>query len=85
MTDAEQLQGAYARKAEIHALITDHARLIVALEQAEELLRSDRDEHDRLSRELAASAEPGNPATLLASIEQGKRLRHRFKFQGCTN
>jgi uncharacterized protein YhaN len=72
--DADQLRSAYTRKAEIHALITEHARLIVALEQAEESLRSDRDEHDRLSLELAASAEPRDPATLLASIEQSKRL-----------
>lgn len=74
VSDAEQLRSAYARKAEIHALITEHARLIVALEQAEEALRSDQDEHDRLSRELAASAEPRDPATLLASIEQSKKL-----------
>lgn len=74
VSDAEQLRSAYGRKAEIHALITEHARLIVALEQAEEALRSDQDEHDRLSRELAASAEPRDPATLLASIEQSKKL-----------
>lgn len=74
VTDAEQLRSAYTRKAEIHALITEHARSIVALEQAEESLRSDRDEHDRLSRELAASPEPSDPATLLASIDQSKRL-----------
>jgi uncharacterized protein YhaN len=74
VSDAEQLRNAYACKAEIHALITEHARLIVALEQAEESLRSDQDEHDRLARELAASAEPPDPATLLASIEQSKRL-----------
>ena len=72
--DAEQLRSAYARKAEIHALITEHARLIVAKEQAEEALRSDQDEHDRLSRELAASDEPPDPATLLASTEQSKKL-----------
>jgi len=36
--------------------------------------RSDRDEHDRLSRELAVSDEPRDPATLVASIEQSKRL-----------
>ena len=74
VSDAEQLRSAYARKTEIHALITEHARLIVTLEQSEESLRSDRDAHDRLSRELAASAEPRDPATLLASIEQSKRL-----------
>jgi uncharacterized protein YhaN len=74
VSDAEQLRSAYARKTEIHALITEHARLIVTLEQSEESLRSDRDAHDRLSRELAASAEPRDPATLLASIEQSKKL-----------
>jgi uncharacterized protein YhaN len=74
VTDAEQLRSAYAHKAEIHALITQHARLTVALEQAEESLRSERDEHDRLLGELSASAEPHDPATLLASIEQSKRL-----------
>lgn len=74
VSDAEQLRSAYARKTEIHALITENARLVVALEQAEKSLRSDRDEHDRLSRELAARAEPRDPATLLASIEESKRL-----------
>jgi len=74
VSDAEQLRSAYARKTEILALITENARLVVALEKSEESLRSDRDEHDRLSRELAASAEPRDPATLLASIEESKRL-----------
>jgi uncharacterized protein YhaN len=74
VSDAEQLRSAYAHKAEIHALITEHARLIVGLEQAEQSLCSDRDEHDRLLRELTANAEPRDPATLLASIDQSKRL-----------
>jgi uncharacterized protein YhaN len=74
VSDAEQLRRVYARKAEIHALITEHARLTVALVQAEESLRLEQDEHDRFSRELAASAEPRDPSTLLASIEQSKRL-----------
>src|SRR5579859_2326782 len=74
VSDAEQLRSSYARKAEIHALITQHARLIVELEQAEESFRSQQDQHDRFSRELAASNEPCDPATLLASIEQSKRL-----------
>ena len=74
VSDAGQLRSAYAHKSEIYALITQSARLTVALDQSEESLRSDQDEHDRLSRELAASAEPRDPATLLASIEQSKRL-----------
>ena len=74
VSDAEQLRSAYARKTEVHALITQHARLTVSLEQAEDSLRSDRNEYERLSRELAASDEPRDPATLLASIEQSKRL-----------
>ena len=74
VSEAEQLRSAYAHKAEIHVLITEHARLTVALEQAEESLRSEQDEHGRLSRELAIGAEPRDPATLLASIEQSKRL-----------
>src|SRR5215469_4129372 len=88
VSDAEQLRSFYAHKAGIYALITEHARLIVALEQAEESLRSEQDEHDRLSRELAASAEPSDPATLVASIEQSKRLGDtgeaigRLQFEG---
>ena len=74
VSDAEQLRSVYAHKAEIHALITEHARLTVALGQAEESLRSEQDEYSRLSRELAVCAEPRDPATLLASIEQSKRL-----------
>src|SRR5262249_25228773 len=74
VNDAEQLRSTYALKTEIHALITQHARLTVALEQTEDSLRSDRDAYERLSRELAASDEPRDPATLLASIEQSKRL-----------
>jgi uncharacterized protein YhaN len=74
VSDAEQLRSAYARKAEVRALITEHARVTLALEQAERSLRSDRDEHGRLSRELAVSAESRDPATLVASIEQSKRL-----------
>jgi uncharacterized protein YhaN len=74
VSEAEQLRGAYACKTEIHALITENARLVVALEQAEESLRSDQDEHDRLTSELAAGPEPRDPATLVASIEESKRL-----------
>jgi uncharacterized protein YhaN len=74
VNDAEQLRSAYAGKAEIHSLITQHARLTVALEQAEDSLRSDRSEYERLSRELATSDESRDPATLLASIEQSNRL-----------
>lgn len=74
VSDAEQLRNAYARKSEIHALITEYARLALALEQAEKSLRSERNEHDRLLRELAAITEPRDPATLLASIDQSKRL-----------
>jgi uncharacterized protein YhaN len=74
VSDAEQLKSAYASKSEIRALITEQARVILALEQAEKSFRSERDEHDRLSRELAVSAEPQDPAALVASIEQSKRL-----------
>lgn len=74
VSDAEQLRSAYARKAEMRPLINEHTRVILALEQADRSFRSDRDEHGRLSRELAVSAEPRNPATLVASIEQSKRL-----------
>lgn len=74
VSDAEQLRSAYAGKKEIHALVTENARLVVAMEQAEESLRSEVGEHGRLSRELAVSAEPLDPATLLASIAESKRL-----------
>lgn len=88
VSDAEQLRISYARKAEIYALITEQARLTAALEQAEESLGSEQDEHHRLSRELAASGQPRDPATLLASIEQSKRLgdtaeaASRLQFEG---
>lgn len=74
VSDAEQLRKAYAGKSDVRALITEHARVILAMEQAEELFRSERDECNRLSRELAASGEPQDPAALIASIEQSKRL-----------
>jgi uncharacterized protein YhaN len=74
VSDAEQLRSVYARKTEIHGLITQHARLTMSSEQAEDSLRSNRNDHERLSLELAASDEPRDPATLLASIEQSKRL-----------
>ena len=74
VNDAEQLRGVYVRKAEIYMLVTEQARLTLALERAEESLRSDRNEHDRLSRKLAASTEPQDPSALVASIEQGKKL-----------
>lgn len=74
VSDAEQLRSAYASKSEIRALITEHARVVLTLEQTEKTFRSERDEHDRLSRELAVSGEPQDPAALIASIEQSKRL-----------
>jgi len=39
ISDAEELRSAYSRKTEVLALITEHARLTTALEQAEEQLR----------------------------------------------
>lgn len=74
VSDAEELRIVYSRKAEIFALITEHARLSTAVAQAEEQLRIGKEEQDRLREELALHPDPGDPATLIAVIEQAKSL-----------
>lgn len=53
VSDAEELRSAYSRKAEILALITEHARLSTAFAQAEEQVRTGKEEQERLCGELA--------------------------------
>jgi uncharacterized protein YhaN len=74
VSDAEELRSTYSRKAEILALITEHARLSTALTQAEEQLRAGRDEQNRLDGELALHPNPADPSPLIATIEQAKAL-----------
>ncbi len=74
ISDAEELRNAYSRKAEILALITEHARITTALEQAEEHLRTTEHEVERIDDELALHPEPPDPAVLIATIEQAKTL-----------
>lgn len=74
ISDAEELRGAYSRKPEILALITEHARLSTAFAQAEEQVRTGKEEQERLCGELALSPDPPNPAALIATIEQAKSL-----------
>jgi len=74
VSDAEELKIAYSRKAETFALITEHARLSTGLAEAEEQLRTGKEDQDRLREELALHPDPGDPATLSASIEQAKSL-----------
>jgi uncharacterized protein YhaN len=74
VSDAQELKIVYARKPEILALITEHARLGTALTQAEEQVRIGREEQERLEAELALHPDPPDPATLIATIEDAKTL-----------
>ncbi len=74
VSDAEELKIAYSRKTEIFALITEHARLSTAFEEAEEQVRTGKEEQDRLRQQFALHPDPGDPATLIAAIEQAKSL-----------
>ena len=74
ITDAEKVRAAYSGKSEIFALITEHARLATALAQADELVRTAREDEDRLREELDRCPDPGDPATLIAAIDQAKSL-----------
>jgi uncharacterized protein YhaN len=74
ISDAETLRTVYARKAEIFALITEHARLSAAANAAEEQLRSAHEERERLQEELARQPVRPDPANLIATIEQAKSL-----------
>ncbi|MGD1097287.1 MAG: AAA family ATPase, partial [Bryobacteraceae bacterium] len=73
-TDAERIRVAYSGKSEIFALITEHARLATALAQAEELVRTASEDKDRLLEQLDRCPDLGDPATLIAAIDQAKLL-----------
>lgn len=74
ISDAEELRSAYSRKIDILALITEHARLTSVLEQAEEQLRSCKQQQERIEAELALHPYPPDPTVLDAAIEQAKSL-----------
>src|SRR5207244_1132279 len=50
------------------------ARLATALAQADELVRTAREDEDRLREQLDRCPDPGDPATLVAAIDQAKSL-----------
>ena len=74
IADAERVREAYSRKSEIFALITEHARLVTTLAQAHDLVRTAREDEDRLREQLDRSSDPGDPATLVAAVDQAKSL-----------
>ena len=74
VSDAEELRSAYSRKAEILALITEHARLSTTFAQADEQVRVGKEEQERLCGELALYPNPPDPGALIATIEQAKSL-----------
>lgn len=74
ITDAETVRAAYSGKSEIFALVTEHARLATALAQADELVRTAREDEERLRDELDRCPDLGDPAGLLAAIDQAKSL-----------
>ena len=74
ISDAEELKSAYSRKTDVLALITEHARLTTALDQADEQLRTGTQEQERIDDELALHPEPPDPTVLIAAIEQAKSL-----------
>ena len=74
VSEAERLRTTYSKKSDVFALITEHARLSTALAQAEEQARTVGEEQDRLREELKRHPDPGDPARLVATIEQAKSL-----------
>jgi uncharacterized protein YhaN len=74
VSDAEELRTVYGQKAQIRGLIAEHTEISAALQQTEELVLLGKAEHERLSAELASRLEPPDPTTLVASIDQAKRL-----------
>lgn len=74
LSDAGELKSAYSRKTEVLALITEHARLTTALEQAAEQVRASTQEQERIDDELALHPEPPDPRVLIAAIERAKSL-----------
>jgi hypothetical protein len=74
VSDAEELRSAYSRKREILDLIDEHTKLSTSLADAEELLRTGKEERERLEGELSQLSEPPDPAALIATIEHAKSL-----------
>jgi uncharacterized protein YhaN len=74
LAEAEGLRHAYSRRADIHKLITEHASLTTALAHAGDQLGTAQEERDSLSGELDLYPDPGDPATLLAAVEEAKAL-----------
>ncbi|HJX00831.1 MAG TPA: AAA family ATPase [Terriglobales bacterium] len=74
ISEAESLKSVYSRKTEILELMTEHARLSTALEQAAEQFREARDTQETLGEELAHDPSPPDPAMLIATIEAAKSL-----------
>ncbi|MEO5925087.1 MAG: AAA family ATPase [Bryobacteraceae bacterium] len=74
ISDAEKVRPAYSGKSEIFALVTEHARLATAFVQSDELVRTAREDEDRLREELDRCPDLGDPATLIAAIDQAKVL-----------
>lgn len=74
VSDAEELRSTYSRKAEIFALITEHARLSTALAQAEEQVRTGEEEQERIGEGSGSIQELESLKTpLLTSIDQYSR------------
>jgi uncharacterized protein YhaN len=74
VAEAETMRATYSRKSAILSLITEHARLATAFSQADEQVRTVRQQQDRLREDLDRYPDPGDPANLLAAIEQAKSL-----------
>jgi uncharacterized protein YhaN len=74
ISEAEELKSVYSRKSEILALITEHARLSTASDQAEEQLHASALEHERIDDELALHPDPPDPTALIAAIDHAKSL-----------
>src|SRR5208282_2499719 len=74
IADAEELRSTYSRKAEVLAMITEHARLSTALEQVEEQLSAGKEEQARIEDELTLHPDQPDPAVLIATIEDAKSL-----------
>lgn len=74
IADAEKLKSVYPRKTEVLDLITEHARLTTALDQAEEQLHTSTIEHERIVAELALHFEPPDPTALAAATDHAKSL-----------
>jgi len=75
VADAEKLRTTYARKAEIRSLMTEHARLTTASEQAEQALLLAQANHERLSSELLSRPSTSRSHCAHCCSRTGKELR----------